>query len=118
MDPGLGESTLRPEMKLHLLRIVQEALSNARRHGSAHQVLVTMAIANGCLRLTVEDDCCGFDAQETANFEGSQYGLGFMRVRAEELRGTMEVTSAPSSGTRVALEIPLDGTAPAENGRA
>jgi signal transduction histidine kinase len=118
VDADLDEERLRPEMRLQLLRILQEALSNARRHGQAHQARIALAVVNGCLRMTAEDDGCGFDAQGTANFGGSHYGLGFMRARAGELGGTLQVTSAPGCGTRVALEIPLNGSGPTKNGRS
>ena len=109
VEGNFGEEALRPETKLHLLRILQEALSNARKHGQAHQVQVTLARANGCLRMTVEDDGIGFDPQQVARDGEAHFGLQFMADRAEELGGSLQVTSAPGGGTRVVLEIPADG---------
>jgi signal transduction histidine kinase len=109
VEGNFGEEALRPETKLHLLRILQEALSNARKHGQAHQVQVTLARANGCLRMTVEDDGIGFDPQQFARDGGAHFGLQFMADRAEALGGSLQVTSTPGGGTRVVLEIPADG---------
>ena len=118
VDPALGEGSFPPEMKLQLLRILQEALSNARKHGRAHQVDVSFRAENGSMRMVIADDGCGFDAEEVANSGGSHLGLEFMRARAEELGGRFEVTSAPNCGTRVALQIPLNAAPPAENRRS
>lgn len=117
VDGDLDEGTLRPETKLHLLRILQEALSNARKHGQAHQVQVTLASADGCLRLIVEDNGCGFEPPGAAGSGGSHYGLGFMQARAEELGGSLDVTSSFGRGTRVVLQIPVNGAPHTEDGR-
>jgi len=118
VDPALGEGSFPPEMKLQLLRILQEALSNARQHGRAHQVDVSFRAENGSMRMVIADDGCGFDAEEVADSGSSHLGLAFMRARAEELGGRFEVTSAPNCGTRVALQIPLSAPLPAEDGRS
>jgi signal transduction histidine kinase len=67
VEPGLGDETMPPETKLQLFRILQEALSNARKHGKSHQVCVVFAAGNGSMRMVIEDDGCGFDPQEVAN---------------------------------------------------
>jgi PAS domain S-box-containing protein len=118
VDPALGEGSFPPEMKLQLLRVLQEALSNARQHGRAHQVDVSFRAENGSMQMVIADDGCGFDAEEVANSGSSHLGLAFMRARAEELGGRCEVTSAPHCGTRVALQIPLNTVPPAEDGRS
>jgi PAS domain S-box-containing protein len=118
VDPALGEGSFPPEMKLQLLRILQEALSNARKHGRAHQVDISFRAENGSMQIVIADDGCGFDAAEVANSGGSHLGLEFMRARAEELGGRFGVTSAPHCGTRVALQIPLNAALPAENRRS
>jgi signal transduction histidine kinase len=108
--PGLSDETLPPETKQQLFRIVQEALSNARKHGKAHQVRVAFAARSDSMQMVIEDDGCGFDPQQVADSGGCHYGLAFMRARAEELGGNLQVISAPGSGTRVVLEIPVNSS--------
>jgi signal transduction histidine kinase len=118
VEPGLGDETMPPETKQQLFRILQEATSNARKHGQAHQVRVAFAAGTGSIQMVIEDDGCGFDPQKVADSRGCHYGLAFMRVRAEELGGSLEVISAPGSGTRVALQIPVNSSPLTENGRS
>ncbi len=106
VEPGLDDATFPPAVRLQLFRILQEALSNARKHGQAHQVQVSFTAGEGRVCMTVDDDGCGFDAQRVARDPGAHFGLQFMADRAEELGGSLQVTSAPGRGTRVAVEMP------------
>ena len=83
-------------------RIVQEALSNARKHGAARHVEVTFTKADGHLHLSIQDDGRGFDPQQVENRKEPHYGLQFMRERAGQLNGSLMVQSAPGAGTRCA----------------
>ncbi len=86
-----------------LLRIAQEALSNARRHAQARRVTVRLIESDGRLELTVADDGDGFDPREAR----SGFGLKTMTERVQALNGTFEVLSAPGSGTTVKVLAPL-----------
>lgn len=88
-----------------LLRIAQEALSNARRHAQARRVDVRLVERDGRLELTVADDGVGFSSVEG----GSGFGLKTMAERAEALDGAFDVRSAPGSGTVVSVRLPLTG---------
>ena len=105
--PGLEEGAFGPEAQSQLFRIVQEALTNARRHGGARSVAVRLEAGDGLARVVVQDDGTGFDPAGLALVDDERFGLQFMRERAEELGGRVEVGSGPGRGTRVLVEIPL-----------
>ena len=85
-----------------LLRVCQEALANVRKHAAARQVTVSLCYSDSVVRLTVADDGAGFDAELIA----SGYGLRGMRNRVAQVGGTIQVTSAPGTGTQVCAEVP------------
>ena len=84
-----------------LLRVCQEALANVRKHAAARRVWVRLCYADTAVRLTVRDDGKGFDPS-TSN---GGYGLKGMLDRVRQAGGTVEVTSAPGSGTEVRAEV-------------
>ena len=86
-----------------LLRVVQEALSNARKHSGAGKVRVALRVEGDDLVAEVEDDGRGFDPGLTR----VGVGLSSMDERAAALGGDLEVASEPDMGTRVRLRIPL-----------
>ncbi len=89
-----------------LLMIMQEAVGNALKHGGAAHVEVETVFGDDKITMSVKDDGCGFDA---AHFAGdpSRLGLVSMRLRAEQLNGTLRVVSAPGEGTKIVAEIPI-----------
>jgi signal transduction histidine kinase len=89
--------------EVEVLRLVQEALSNAFRHARARRVAVTVESE----RITIADDGSGFDAAEAAT---RGLGLLSMRERAKALGGDLDLTTAPGEGTVVtlALDAPAD----------
>jgi signal transduction histidine kinase len=88
-----------------LYRIVQEAMTNAARHGKATNIGVLVSRRNGTVQTIVEDDGAGFDV-DAVRRRSSSVGIFGMRERAELLGGTLEIESGPS-GTTVYAEIPL-----------
>jgi two-component system NarL family sensor kinase len=96
---------LQPAAEVGLLRIAQEALSNAGRHSGATAVEVVLARREGALELTVQDDGCGFDP-ETSPQLGS-FGLVGMGERARLAGGSLEIVTAEGQGTRVTVRLPL-----------
>lgn len=86
----------------HLFRIVQEALSNAARHGGARSAFVTLVQDAGGIQLTVEDDGAGFDTRATGK---DSWGLLNMRERASAVGGTLKLRSKAGRGTRVEVRI-------------
>ena len=112
---SLTEARLDPAVEVQLLRIIQEALSNVRKHARAPDVRVVFAVEGDRLRVLVEDDGLGFDPERVGARDGQSFGLRVMRERAEEVGGSVEVLSAPGQGTRVTVLVPLardgrDGT--------
>lgn len=85
-----------------LLRIVQEALTNARRHSRARRVTVTLGASSNGLRIEVADDGRGFDPATAA----AGVGLKSMRERVEAVGGELSVNSAPGQGVRVSVWAP------------
>jgi two-component system nitrate/nitrite sensor histidine kinase NarX len=99
------EVTLSPRAEVHIIRVVQEALTNVRKHAGADSVTVSIRGTDSTTSFAIEDDGVGFDHAATA---GSQdgYGLFTMRDRAALLGGTVDIDSAPGRGTRVTVTVP------------
>lgn len=96
----LDDSVSAHEAQRHaLVRITREAVSNALRHGDAHQVHVRLERDHHGGRLVVADDGRGFDS--TAPAAGTGYGLTSMQERAQALPGSFSLRSAPGTGTTV-----------------
>jgi signal transduction histidine kinase len=90
-------------------RVVQEALTNVRRHAHASSVTVHVDTDTGQLRLEVEDDGVGFETNRTRDYlRSGRVGLASMRERVELANGTFTVRSSPGRGTAVTALIPLD----------
>ncbi len=99
------EVALSPRAEVHVIRIVQEALTNVRKHASAHSVLVSIRGDDTSTCFVVADDGVGFDPVLTASSQDG-YGLFTMRDRAALLGGTVQVDSAPGRGTTVLASVP------------
>jgi two-component system sensor histidine kinase DegS len=98
-----------PSLRIAVFRIVQEALTNARRHARADRIAVTLDQDPDVVSCSIVDDGCGFDANEPAPTDRSRrsYGLSSMRERARLLDGRCTVESDPGSGTRIEVRIPV-----------
>jgi signal transduction histidine kinase len=108
---------LPPTAELQLLRIIQEALGNVRKHAAATAATVRLGVAGDELTVAVEDDGAGFNPDALGPSAFPRFGLAGMRERAEAVGGALEVRSAPGTGTRVLVRLPL-GRAPAAPTRA
>ena len=96
---------LAPDVQVQVLHVVQEALSNVRKHAQARKVWVD--VQQGPLwRVEVRDDGCGFAADVGAQHDETHVGLRIMRERAQRVGATVEVASVPGSGTIVILQLP------------
>lgn len=104
--PGLSRET-----EVVLLRCLQEGLANVRRHSGAASARLHVRTTDGEAVLRLEDDGRGFDPA-TAPTTG--FGLPGLRERARTVGGSVEIDSAPGTGTRVVVRLPLD--APGELG--
>ncbi|MBI2328106.1 MAG: GAF domain-containing sensor histidine kinase [Chloroflexi bacterium] len=98
-----------PRIEVQLLRIIQEALANTRKHARATRARVLFAFnASGC-RLVIEDDGRGFDPARLAHGPWPQMGLQSMRERASSVGGRFILDTAPDRGTRVIVDISRPG---------
>jgi signal transduction histidine kinase len=87
-----------------VFRIVQECLTNARRHSECDTVRIRLMRQADRLRIEVEDDGIGFDPLQVPP---GRFGLRGIQKRAELLRGHVEIDSIPDQGTRIAVSLPL-----------
>lgn len=94
-----------PAVETQLVRIVQEALSNTRKHAQATRAWVRMELDGEQACITIEDNGRGFEMPENGELEG-HFGLEIMRERAESVGGKVEVQSSPGSGTKVIVKLP------------
>jgi len=99
---------LEPATELQMMRIIQEALSNIRKHARARTVQVEFLDSRSQLQLVICDDGLGFDPDVLKSRAGG-FGLQAMRERAEEIGGSFLVRSRPGHGTRVVVQMPGNG---------
>ncbi len=103
-----GENRPLPEeTEQHLLRIAQEAVTNAVKHARASHVRIHLEMAGRELSLRVADDGRGFEQDEAFSEVGGHFGLLGMRERAERLGGELQLHSEPGQGTEVAVTVPI-----------
>jgi len=107
LSDGVREDTFEPAAGVHLLRVVQEALSNSRRHGSARNVNVRIGLNQTQAHVTITDDGAGFDSNGLGGADASQFGLRFMRERMQQIGGSMNIDSTPGAGTILTLDVPI-----------
>jgi signal transduction histidine kinase len=101
---------LPPVTENALLRIGQEAIANAEKHGKAARIDVTLDYADKQVRLSVKDDGCGFDADRPPP-SGGGFGLVGMRERAAQMQGELTIRSRPGEGTEIAFVVPAPSEA-------
>jgi two-component system nitrate/nitrite sensor histidine kinase NarX len=93
-------------MELNAYRIVQEALTNIKRHANAHIVRVLLTHdETGNIRILIENDGKGFDQRKIHSVEGQHLGLTIMKERAKHLGGELKIETEPDEGTRVELKF-------------
>ena len=98
---------LPPAAKVQLLRIVQESLSNVRRHAHASTIFVTAKTEGDALLVCIEDDGRGFEQGQVGRDGWPRFGLQTMAERASSIGGGLTIDSRPGAGTRVTARIPL-----------
>lgn len=101
----IGEvRSLPSQAEHHLLRIGQEAITNAVKHGQPKNIELILEYAMDNVKLTIRDDGCGFDPQAVVAKEG-HFGLQGLRVRAQKLHGLLTVLSKPGDGTSIQIVL-------------
>ncbi|SDU24786.1 sensor histidine kinase [Jiangella alkaliphila] len=97
---------LDPTVEATMLRVIQEALTNARRHAAADTVTVTISYLDDVVVVDVHDDGLGFNT--SARSPG--VGLPAMRERVDGVGGALTIESTPGDGTTVAVTVPATAT--------
>jgi signal transduction histidine kinase len=119
-SPEASAVDLSAETEAQVFRVVQEALTNVRKHASAARVRIEVACQGSELAVSVTDDGRGFAASPpghdlAAGERGAaggepawpHYGIAAMRERASAIGGALEIGSGPDGGTRVLLRLPV-----------
>lgn len=101
------DMTMPAGIELQLVRIIQESLTNVRKHARAKKVVVEVRRTNGRLLLLIADDGVGFEKGARSRSVFPRFGLSTMQERAESIGGTFSVDSSPGAGTHVRVEAPL-----------
>ena len=104
----LQAEPIRGSALTHLLvyQLVKEALANAIKHSRARVIKVVLREDDQAIRLSVDDDGCGFDLRSVD--QATHFGLQIMRERTEIAGGEMAVDSRPGEGTHVVVRLPID----------
>ncbi|MBI5839190.1 MAG: PAS domain-containing protein [Chloroflexi bacterium] len=100
------EGAFEPVAEAQILRILQEGLTNARKHANARCVQVVFSLQDTHVQIVIRDDGQGFEPAALSGSLCRGFGLQLMRERAENIGGTLEVRSAPGEGTQVTLTVP------------
>ncbi len=107
---GDTRHALPPRAEVQLLRVVQEALTNIRKHSRATHVEVTIDCTTAVASLTIEDDGVGFDPSTVARSMEGGFGLASMRERVEQVGGRIALHTAPNEGTTIVVELDVEDT--------
>ncbi|MGE5141190.1 MAG: sensor histidine kinase, partial [Rudaea sp.] len=97
------------QVEVQLLRILQEALTNVRKHANAHSVQIAFVLENGWAHITVHDDGRGFDPGMSSTGPEEHVGLRVMHERVEEMGGSLRLQSASGQGTELVVRVPVKG---------
>ncbi|MBI5652763.1 MAG: HAMP domain-containing protein [Chloroflexi bacterium] len=95
------------EVKVQVNRIIQEALTNVRKHSGAKQARVRFERSDGQIQIIVEDNGMGFDPTRLDQSDRRHFGLQIMRERAASVGGELEIESQRGLGTRVIFQLPI-----------
>lgn len=104
-DQTPADLVFAPLVETQCVRIVQEALTNVRKHAQARHVRVALAPLDGCLQISIGDDGIGMAAPLSAS---GHFGLQTMHERASSIGGSVTILSEPGQGTTVRLRLPLE----------
>jgi signal transduction histidine kinase len=102
-----ADLTLPTSAELQLVRIVQESLTNVRKHSKAKTAKIDVRRREGTLAITIVDDGIGFHQAQPSRSDFPRFGLATMKERASSIGGTFVVDSTPGEGTRVRVTVPL-----------
>jgi len=107
ISPEIDQLDLDSETELQLFRIVQEALTNVRKHSGARQAQVSLQLEDDSLKLVIQDDGKGFDQERTRPRGASGFGIKNMAERAQMIGADLHIDPLPGGGTRVTVLVSL-----------
>jgi signal transduction histidine kinase len=96
-----------PEAEVQLLRIIQEALSNVRKHSGASQAWIRFEPNADTIAVIIEDNGKGFNRSAVSLDNQAHFGLQTMLERAEGVGGSLQVLSQPDQGVKVVVKLPF-----------
>ncbi len=99
-------SSLSTTTEFQVIRIIQEALTNIRKHARASNAWVRISTEGDQVQIIIEDDGQGFDVSHIRRGDWPRFGLQTMRERANSVRGTLDIKSTIGQGTSVILKVP------------
>ncbi|MET3289167.1 UNVERIFIED_CONTAM: signal transduction histidine kinase [Brevibacillus sp. OAP136] len=95
----------KPEVEIHLYRVIQECVNNIIKHAGAGEAFIRMTFDDVKLSIVVEDHGCGFEPQK---LKGSHaYGIMGMETRVRDIGGEMVLTSKPGHGTKIEISLQI-----------
>ncbi len=107
VDERVAAPAVAASTEIQLVRIVQEALTNVRKHARAQCARVTIGVEHGELLVSVADDGRGFTLGSRPRTGWPHFGVQSMHERAEAIGGRLELASTPGGGTSVLVRVPL-----------
>jgi nitrate/nitrite-specific signal transduction histidine kinase len=99
--------SLPSSFQTQIIYIIQEALSNIRKHAKASHAHVQISTRDGQMEVTVSDDGTGFDPSHGKQDGWPRFGLQTMKERANSIGGTLDISSIVGEGTKVVLTVPM-----------
>jgi signal transduction histidine kinase len=109
IQPQIRDLTLPADTELQLLRIVQEGLSNIRKHANASRVWLSLQVKDDILQLQIRDDGSGFDPNAApVDGRSDHFGLDSMRERADAIGASFTLDSQVGNGTSILVQLGLN----------
>jgi signal transduction histidine kinase len=96
-----------PEQEVQILRIIQEAMTNVRKHAGARNIHLILRTNGEIAEIIVKDDGCGFDPKSIEQGDRQKLGLNSMKERAECINASLKIASQIGAGSDVILEVAI-----------
>jgi len=106
----MTEKILSPMVEIQLFRIIQEALTNVRKHADATQVKIKFEALDGTFCVSIEDNGRGFDISDQTSRSTNHFGLQMIRERAVAMGGNLDLSSEIGRGTQIKICVPAQMT--------
>jgi len=105
---GMGDLKLDFDTEINLFRLIQEGLNNIKQHAQATRVTIRLVASSPNIILRIEDNGRGFDVESrlARSLKEKRMGLSSMEERVNLLDGTIKISSRPSKGTKIFIEVP------------